>query len=55
MKNARQQLDIINAYRQLGSYRATAALCSTTHKTVKRTLELATAGLPLSRRPRAVV
>jgi transposase len=55
LKNARQQLDIINAYRQLGSYRAAAALCGTTHKTVKRTVERSAASLPLSRQSRTVV
>lgn len=39
MKSAREQLDIIAAYRDLGSYRATAALCGTTHKTVRRVIE----------------
>jgi transposase len=29
-------MDIISAYQQLGSYRAAADLCGTTHKTVKR-------------------
>jgi transposase len=29
-------LDILQAYRQLGSYRAAAQLCGTTHKTVRR-------------------
>ena len=28
-------MDIISAYRQVGSYRAAAELCGTTHKTVK--------------------
>lgn len=36
MKTTRQQLDIINAYQELGSYRAAAQLCATTDKTVKR-------------------
>jgi transposase len=54
LKNARQQLDIINAYRQLGSYRAAAALCGTTHKTVKRVVERAAAGRPSSRQPRTL-
>jgi hypothetical protein len=31
-------LDIINAYEEAGSLRAAAALCGTTHKTVKRVL-----------------
>lgn len=39
LKTAREQLDIITAYAQLGSYRAAAALCGTTHKTVKRVVE----------------
>ncbi len=29
-------MDILHAYRQLGSYRAAAELCGTTHKTVRR-------------------
>jgi len=32
-------MDIISAYQQLGSYRAAAELCGTTHKTVKRVVE----------------
>jgi transposase len=32
-------LNILNAYRELGSYRAAAALCGTTHKTVRRVVE----------------
>ena len=36
MKSAREQLNILNAYDELGSYRAAAALCGTTHKTVRR-------------------
>jgi transposase len=32
-------LDIVNAYRELGSYRAAAKLCGTTHKTVRRIIE----------------
>lgn len=39
MKSAREQLDILSAYRELGSYRAAAALCGTTHKTVRRVVE----------------
>jgi transposase len=34
----REQLDIINAYQELGSYRAAARLCGTSDKTVKRAL-----------------
>ena len=32
-------MDIISAYQQLGSYRAAAELCGTTHKTVKRVVD----------------
>jgi len=39
LKNTREQLDIINAYQELGSYRAAARLCKTTHRTVKQIVE----------------
>ena len=39
MKSARERMDIVNAYAELGSYRAAAAVCGTTHKTVKRVVE----------------
>lgn len=32
-------MDIITAYQQVGSYRGAAAMCATTHKTVKRVIE----------------
>ena len=32
-------MDIIAAYREVGSYRGAAAICGTTHKTVKRMIE----------------
>jgi transposase len=32
-------MDIVNAYQTLGTYRGAAALCGTTHKTVKRVLD----------------
>jgi transposase len=38
VKTAREELDILTTYAELGSYRATAALCGTTHKTVRRVL-----------------
>jgi transposase len=49
-------MDVIAAYRDVGSYRGAAAVCGTTHKTVKRIIEqearVAT-GQPLAeRRPR---
>jgi hypothetical protein len=31
-------MEIVNAYAAVGSYRGAAALCGTTHKTVKRVL-----------------
>ncbi|WP_176216667.1 helix-turn-helix domain-containing protein, partial [Mycobacterium avium] len=36
MKSARERMNIISAYHQVGSYRGAAELCGTTHKTVKR-------------------
>ena len=36
LKSAKDRMDIISAYRQLGSYRAAAEQCGTTHKTVRR-------------------
>ena len=36
MKSARDEMDIIDAYQTVGTYRGAAALCGTTHKTVKR-------------------
>ena len=39
MKTAREQLDILSAYKELGSFRAAAELCGTTHKTVRRVVE----------------
>ncbi len=46
-------MDIIAAYADLGSLRAVAALCGTTHKTVKRVLERVRQGPPPPRPPRA--
>lgn len=50
MKSAREQLDVLTAYAELGSYRAAAALCGTTHKTVRRVVERR-AGSPPAPRP----
>jgi hypothetical protein len=36
-------MDIISAYREVGTYRGAAELCGTTHKTVKRVVERAEA------------
>ncbi len=45
-------MNIIDAFHQLGSYRAAARLLGTTHKTVRRAVERQQAGGPWSRRPR---
>ncbi|MCV7154654.1 IS21 family transposase [Mycolicibacterium pyrenivorans] len=39
MKSAKDRMDIISAYQQLGSYRAAAEACGTTHRTVKKTVD----------------
>ena len=39
LKSAKDRMDIISAYRELGSYRAAAEVCGTTHKTVRRIIE----------------
>ncbi|MFW0797781.1 IS21 family transposase [Gordonia sp. CPCC 205515] len=44
MLTARDQMDIISTYRDVGSYRGTAEICGTTHKTVKRVVERFEAG-----------
>ena len=44
MKNARERMDIISAYREVGSYRGAAELCGTTHKTVRRVIAAHEAG-----------
>ena len=44
-------MDILSAYAELGSYRATAELCGTTHKTVRRVVERRAAP-PRERPPR---
>jgi len=37
--SARKQLDVITAYREVGTYRGAAQMCGLTHKTVKRVIE----------------
>ena len=44
MKNARERMDVLAAYREVGSYRGAAQLCGTTHKTVRRIVERHNAG-----------
>src|SRR5437660_1943346 len=39
MKTARDEMDIGGAYQAVGTYRGAAALCGTTHKTVRRVIE----------------
>jgi transposase len=39
MKSVRDEMDIVHAYETVGTYRGAAALCGTTHKTVRRVLE----------------
>src|SRR5437764_5774702 len=39
VKSSRERMDIVNAYRAVGTYRGAAALCGTTHKTVKRVID----------------
>ncbi|HLZ94509.1 MAG TPA: IS21 family transposase [Candidatus Dormibacteraeota bacterium] len=52
MKTTREHLNIIDAFHQLGSYRAAARLCNVTDKTVRRAVERHEAGGPWVRRPR---
>jgi len=54
LKTTRDYVHIIDAYNQLGSYRAAADLCGTSDKTVKRAVERQQAGGPWSRRARAL-
>lgn len=53
MKSVRDQMDIVNAYALTGSYRGAAALCGTTHKTVRRVLARREQG-QVGRRPRVL-
>ena len=43
-------MDVIAAYREVGTYRGAAELCGTTHKTVKRIVEAHEAGEPVPQR-----
>lgn len=49
MKSPREKMDIVAAYEQVGTYRGAAALCGTTHKTVKRVVLANAAGEPFDR------
>jgi hypothetical protein len=50
--SARKKLDVITAYREVGTYRGAAQMCGVTHKTVKRVIEadMAAAGRVARRR-----
>ena len=37
-------MDVIAAYREVGTYRGAAAMCGTTHKTVRRIIDAVEAG-----------
>ena len=50
MLSARERMDIISAYQQVGTYRGAAEICGTTHKTVRRVIERAEAGETAGRR-----
>ena len=43
MLSARKQLDIVTAYREVGTYRGAAEMCGVTHKTVSRVVQRAEA------------
>jgi transposase len=44
VKSARERMQIVSAYQELGSYRAAAKACGTTPKTVRRVMERQRAG-----------
>lgn len=53
LKSAKDRMDIISAYREVGTYRGAAEMCGTTHKTVRRVIERFEAGdTPPQREPR---
>jgi transposase len=53
MKSSGEEMDIIAAYRQVGTFRGAAVMCGTTHKTVKRVVErTASGGTRPERKPR---
>jgi hypothetical protein len=45
-------MDVIAAYRDVGSYRGAAEICGTTHKTVRRIIEAHETGQRLARQAR---
>ena len=51
MRNARDRMDVVAAYREVGSYRGAAVTCGTTHKTVRRIVAAHEAGSGGESRP----
>jgi hypothetical protein len=45
-------MDVLAAYRDVGTYRGAAVVCGTTHKTVKKIIEAHEAGERPQRKPR---
>ena len=54
MKSARERMDMNATYQEMGSYRAAAAICGTSDKTVKRAVAKARAAEAASMAPMAV-
>jgi hypothetical protein len=55
MLKARERMNIIAAYREVGTYRGAAVVCHTTAKTVKRVVQREEAGgVRLARKPQGV-
>jgi Integrase core domain len=52
MKSAREKMDMIAAYRDVGSYRGAAVICGTTPKTVRRAVQRARVGGQFDRKSR---
>ncbi|MGZ6825078.1 MAG: IS21 family transposase [Blastococcus sp.] len=53
MKSVKERMDVVAAYRQVGTYRGAAVMCGTTHKTVQRIVARHEAGgQPPARAPR---
>ena len=53
MKSAKERMDIISAYREVGTFRGAAVVSGTTHKTVRRVIARHEAGVVAVRVPRA--
>ena len=50
MKSVRERMDILSAYREVGTYHGAAEICSTTPKTLKRVVATAERSEPRPRR-----